>query len=610
MTILCYTRGESNGYPVFPTNYKLPTTNYHMADTEEIKKRLDIVQIVSEYFPLKKAGVTYKALCPFHSERTPSFTVSSERQSWHCFGCSEGGDVISFVQKIDGLDFGETLEKLAAKAGVELDSFKPQARAQKNDKTILYTALDAATRLYHSLLLNHPSAEEARRYLAKRGLSAEIIAQFRLGYAPNAWHTSEQLMVKQGLSEDTSWRSGLAVKREGDKGFYDRFRDRIMFPIDDVSGRIIGFTGRLLQDYEDQPKYLNTSESQVFKKSEAVYALSHARTAIRQAKAAIVVEGQMDCLTSHQFGFTNTVATSGTALNEGFLRLLKRYCDTIMFAFDADSAGLKAARAAAHLSYSLELNPLIITIPYGKDPDECIRHDADAWKKAFSRAVSAVDYFIDQALIEPGVLSAIRKKRIVQDLLPLIRSVKNAVEQAEYIKHLAEKLRTTEQSLYADLKHATAPSPLHNAEAEPQKPSLGELDLERQLIGLIFAYFDLLPHLTQIHFENEALASIYQTSREAQDRKEDTAWILERVPKDWQDKISQLTAETMRRHEQLDNEAIKTEIEDLIKRIEDANRESRVITNARAIAAAFSKGNVGEARQLLKSLDSDTVTKD
>jgi DNA primase len=285
-----------------------------MADVEEIKKRLDIVAVISDYLTLKKSGISFKAVCPFHSEKTPSFTVSPERQSWHCFGCGEGGDVISFVQKIDGLTFTEALERLAPRAGVEYQPSSPADNRIKSEKSKIMEVLELCARLFHEILQNHPTAIDARNYLEKRGIDAESIKKFRIGYAPNAWETVSSALTKKNLDLKWGFAAGMIAKRTHGNSYYDRFRGRIVFPIDNQSGQIIGFTGRILNDIKDQPKYLNTPETPVFKKSEVLYGISLAKNAIRDKGFAVLMEGQMDVIAAHQFGFNNTVATSGTAL--------------------------------------------------------------------------------------------------------------------------------------------------------------------------------------------------------------------------------------------------------------------------------------------------------
>jgi len=594
---------------LFVLRFTLHVSRYTiMVDIDEIKKRLDIEQVIGEYVTLKKSGTTLKALCPFHSERTPSFTVSPERGTWHCFGCNEGGDVISFVQKIDGLEFREALERLAQKAGVELTPLKPADIKARSDKSTVLVVLESAAKLYHELLLRHPAAAEARTYLEQRGVNAESIKKFRLGFAPNAWHTIEQLLHKKQLEPKWGSVAGLTVKREKDSSFYDRFRDRLIFPIDDSSGAIIGFTGRILSESTDQPKYVNTSESPVFKKGEALYAISHARDAIRKAGLAVMVEGQMDVITAHQYGFINTVATSGTALTADHLRLLKRITENIAFAFDADAAGEKALRAASLIAWANGLNPLVITIPYGKDPDESIRHNKELWDKAVKEALPALDYWLTRAFAGRTSLSGLQKKTISKDLISLIKQVPNAVEQAEYVRKLANELGISEQSIISDLKKTTLDQPTTTSPSPTvTDSSLNQSDLERQAIGLLLAYYSLIPALPAIHFENEALGQIYALIQKGAEHKGTVEEILQTVPKPWQDRLNTLILETLRRHDQLEQAAIKLEIVDCLQRLANREREERIHQNAQAIAKAFTSGDKAKAKELLKSLEHDII---
>lgn len=574
---------------------------------------MDIVAIISEYLTLKKSGVTYKALCPFHIEKTPSFTVSPERGTWHCFGCGDGGDVISFVQKIDGLEFNEALERLANRAGIEL---KPLTRAEaehRSDKVKVADVMELATGLYHQILINHPSAKGARDYLVKRGVSDEMAAKFKLGYAPNAWHTVEQMLIKKNLALKWAVVSGLSIAKTGG-GFYDRFRGRLLFPIDDPSGKIVGFTGRVIEDQPDAPKYLNTSESPVFKKSEALYAISFAKSSMKQADLAVMMEGQMDVITAHQFGFTNAVATSGTAVTNDHLRILKRYTENVAFAFDSDAAGLKAARAAVTLALSAEMNPMMIAIPHGKDPDECIRYDKSLWQRAVDGARPAVEYFIDYSIGHaPQPLTALAKKTIVQQVFPLIETVKNAVEQADYLAILSRRLGVPQSSVISDFgnrDHKSAKGDDKDAEENNPLNRAESFDLERQTIGLMLTYFDQLHDVPGAHLENQALDRVYQLIKKNLGQKNGLEKVLHELPTAWQKRLDTIVIETIHRHEELEASLIDAEIKDSLARLTERDRDLRISANAQAIAAAFAAGDKDRARALLKSLDSDTINMD
>ncbi len=332
--------------------FRLSTFNYPMSSViEEIKSRLNIVDVVGGYLKLEKAGGNFKACCPFHNERTPSFFLSPSRQTYHCFGCNRGGDVISFVEEIEGLDFQGALKILADRAGVTLTREKVGA---KDERATIHNALELATKFYEAVL---PKFPETEKYLKERGLTPETIKHFRVGFAPDEWRSLGDFLAKKGVSESVMERAGLIVRSP--KGFYDRFRGRVMFPITDSSGRVIAFSGRILKEGEGKTlgasasaKYVNSPETDVFHKSRALFGFSQAKDSMRRADACVLVEGQMDLILSHQAGVTNAVASSGTALTSEHLDLIKRFTKNVVLAFDADSAGIAAAQRAGELAHS------------------------------------------------------------------------------------------------------------------------------------------------------------------------------------------------------------------------------------------------------------------
>ena len=586
-----------------------------MADVEEIKKRLDIVAVISDYLTLKKSGISFKAVCPFHSEKTPSFTVSPERQSWHCFGCSEGGDVISFVQKIDGLTFTEALERLAPRAGVEYKPASPAEVQIKSEKSKILDVLDVCARLYHEILLKHPTAKEAREYLTKRGIDAETIEKFRLGYAPNAWETVSRALTKKEINAKYGEMAGMTIKRNGRDSYYDRFRGRIVFPIDNQSSQIIGFTGRIMQDVQDQPKYLNTSESLVFKKSEVLYGISFAKSAIRELGFAVVVEGQMDVITAHQFGFNNTVATSGTALTADHIKILKRYTEKIAFSFDADTAGIKALKQAAYLSWEAGVNPLVISVPFGKDPDECIRKDAKLWDSATKEAKPIIDHFInfETAKYKDIRISTEQKKNISAVILPFIAAVPSAIEQSEYILKLANAINVPDSSVVQEmkmLKLSTQHKRNDYEQASKPKETVDEnpsVELEKKVVGLLIAFPDTSPNLPDLVFDNLVLGDIYKQLKTAKEEGQRSDSIVSKLSPTIQKRLNVVILDVMRDHSDSEITELNQEIQDCINRISDRERDSRVHSNAKAIAEAYSKGDREAAKKLLKSLERDMV---
>ena len=433
---------------------------------DEIKSKLDVVQTLGDYIQLKKAGMSYRAVCPFHKEKTPSFFVSPEKQIWHCFGCGAGGDIFEFVQKLEGVEFPEALKILAEKAGVKLET-SAFARENETRANRLKEIIDAATEFYHKHLFTE-EGKEAREYLKKRGLDKDTVIEFKLGLAPNSWDTILNHFKKAKFTEMEIEATGLLVRRESKVGhpaqggpalgWYDRFRNRIMFPIKDSYSNVVGFTSRILPSAENDPKaggkYVNTPQTALYDKSRVLYGLEKAKNFIKEKSFAIIVEGNMDVITCHQFGFKNTVASSGTALTESQLDLLKRFTANIYLSFDADEAGEIAAKRGIDIALEKSFNIKIIQIPdgCGKDPDDCIRKDKEAWKKAVTEAKDVMDYYFDKYLFSKKSLSLDEKSKSVHALLTEIAKLPEAVRQSHWMHVLGNATNVKEDILFDELK--------------------------------------------------------------------------------------------------------------------------------------------------------------
>ena len=442
-----------------------------MSVVDEIKERLDIVDVISGYVSLKKAGRNFKGLCPFHAEKTPSFIVFPDTQSWHCFGaCGTGGDVFSFIMKRENIEFGEALQLLAKRAGVELAPRGPAETAEEKRKERLREINAAAAQYFHNLLLQSSEGARAREYLARREIASETISAFQLGYALDAWEALKGHLVGRGYEVADILAAGLIIEREGG-GYYDRFRGRLIFPIRDMRGRVIGFGGRVLDD--GLPKYLNSPQTPLFDKSSVLYGIDLAKGAIRRENMAVIVEGYMDVLMAHQHGIANVVASMGTALTEAQLRLLKRLTKKFTLALDADAAGDQATLrglAVARETLDRQIVPVptprglisyegrldaeirIITLPEGKDPDEVIRENPDRWNEWVQAALPVVDYYFEAFTSELDLTSAKGKSEAVRRLLPIIREITDSTEQTHYVQKLSRLVREDERKLQARLK--------------------------------------------------------------------------------------------------------------------------------------------------------------
>lgn len=402
---------------------------------EDIKARLDIVDFIGTYVQLTRAGANFKARCPFHGEKTPSFMVSKPKQIWHCFGCNEGGDIFKFLMKIDGLEFPEALKLLADKAGVVLPRYDARAQSQKN--TLLEIVKKAAD--FYAAQLQSPKGQLARDYLVKRGLTDAVIKQFDLGYAPDSW---DALMIhmRDSYKAEDIFSSGLAIRSERNQGYYDRFRHRIMFPIRDVHGNPVGFTSRLLDETRAEGKYVNTPETPIYNKSRILYGLDMARQKIREQDYAIMVEGNMDVIACHQFDMVNVVAASGTALTLDHVRLLKRYTNNLMICFDADKAGQLAAKRGIDIALSEGMRVKVVVIPAdcGKDPDDCIRKNLKAWRGAVRGAKEIMEYYMERAARQFKTDTAHGRSQFTNMLLAEVKKLPDLVEQDFWLKKIGE----------------------------------------------------------------------------------------------------------------------------------------------------------------------------
>ena len=459
-------------------------------NVEQIKEKLDIVDIISGYIKVEKAGINFKAKCPFHNEKTPSFLISPTRQSFYCFGCGEKGDIFSFVEKFEGLDFKGALETLASKAGVELKNFK-QTNDVKGEKDKLFEIMEKATQIFEKQLIEN---KEALNVLKKRGVTNDSIAKWRLGFAKNEWRSLYD-NLQNNFSKEEMLEAGLIKKTDNETNsgqikYYDTFRDRIMFPINDSAGRVIAFSGRAIKDpstgseQENKiPKYLNSPETKLFYKSEALYGFDVAKNHIRKLDYTVLVEGQMDLLMSHQVGILNTVASSGTALTELHLKKIGKLSNRIIIAYDSDDSGEKASRRAAEMAMALGMEIKTVSLPEGEDPASIIKKDPAKWKKALKESQHFIDFSLNKALEEKEDRNI--TKEIIKNVLPLVSLIKSEIEKSIFVKKIALKMKVHEQDVLNDLKKIEKKEDPNKGE-DPFKNYSKIVNLERILAGIIF----------------------------------------------------------------------------------------------------------------------------
>ncbi|MFC1663001.1 DNA primase [Patescibacteria group bacterium] len=462
---------------------------------EEIKQRLDITDIIGEYIKLTPAGTNHKARCPFHNEKTPSFMVSKDKQIYHCFGCGKGGDLFSFVQEMEGLDFPETLRLLAKKANVQLRAVDPEMQSKR---TKLFDINKAAAGFYHQVLMSSPHVELARKYFKERGVDEDMIDKFQLGYSSTAWDTLNKYLVQKGFSEDDIFQAGLTIKKERGVGYYDRFRGRIVFPIHDTHGNVLGFGGRILEQAEGEKelaKYINSPQTIIYDKSRVLYGIWQAKQPIRNKKDIIIVEGYMDVLACHHGGTGNVIASSGTALTESQLDALKRYTNKLLFSFDQDSAGAVAARRGIELALARSFEVKMIELPFGKDPDEVINKDPAAWQQAVKTAQPFMEYYFAKVDKEHDLTKVEDKKSAAKELIPLIAKLADGVERTHYVQRLAAMLSVDESVISEQLSNIkTADSSEIQTDKSPET-SQPEPDRENKMLELIIALIRSYPNL-------------------------------------------------------------------------------------------------------------------
>ncbi len=407
-----------------------------MNTVEEVKQKIDIVEVIGRYVTLTKAGRNFKALCPFHSEKAPSFFVFPERQSWHCFGgCNTGGDAISFLMKKEGMTFGEALRFLADKVGVLIPT-RIEPGPGRDEKERLFQVNEVAGQFYHNLLVTSLQAEKVRAYVSDRGLNDKSLSNFQIGYSPNAWETVKQYLLERGFTEIELLNSGLIVQSDTGKT-HDRFRHRLMFPIHDQRGRVIGFGGRAL-DSETQPKYLNSPQTPVFDKSDTLYGMHLASPAIRREDTAVIVEGYMDVIIPHQYGFQNVVASMGIAITDKQVNKIKRLTKNVILSLDPDEAGEEAMLRCVEYENNLGVDIRVIIVPNGKDPDEVIKENPENWRDLVKNAKPVIDFAIEKTVAKLDMKTARDKSLAANTLLPLVARVRDDIRRDHYLDKLSK----------------------------------------------------------------------------------------------------------------------------------------------------------------------------
>jgi len=466
-------------------------------NVSEVRERANILEVISDYVSLKKTGRNYKGLCPLHSEKTPSFMVNEEKQIFHCFGCGEGGDVFTFLMKVGHFSFPEAVESLAKRYGVRLTprESSPAKKMEVAKREVLFQINLVAMEYFHGLLLRHREGEVARNYFAQRGMSKELIEAHRLGYSPDRWDGLVQHLQERRLSLEMARELGLILPKKRE-GWYDVFRGRIIFPIFDIHQRVVGFGGRVIK--EGHPKYVNSSESIVYHKGEILYGLQIAKQYIAERDCVFICEGYFDLLTLHQYGFKNSVATSGTALTPQHIRTLKRYTKNFITLFDGDQAGVRASLRTLPLFLEEEIWPKTIVLPEGEDPDEFLRKGKrDELERRAGEAMPLFDFFLDSLRRTYDMKSIEGKVKVAEEGLALIRRIPEGIRRSLYVKALAEKVDIREAMLYDMLQ--SPPKARFREKEELKKPHEQKPfpRPEEMIVRLMVQQPDLIPEISE-----------------------------------------------------------------------------------------------------------------
>jgi DNA primase len=498
-----------------------------MSVIEEIKQKLDIAEVIGQYATLKKAGRNLTALCPFHSEKHPSFFVYPEQQSWHCFGaCNTGGDVFAFVMKKEGLDFGEALRLLAQRAGIVLPA-RYEGAARQEEKEPFFSANEAASLYYHNLLLNSPAAAKAKSYLEKRGFTPQTISDFQLGYSLDTYDALKLYLLEKRHDEKILLATGLLYEDERHKTA-DRFRGKVMIPIRDIKGRVTGFGARVLDNTE--PKYKNSPQSPTFDKSSTLYGIDRAAATIRKLDFAIIMEGYMDVIMAHQCGVSNAVASMGTAITETQVNILKKLSKNLILSLDADAAGEEAMLRTVSYENVLNAELRVILLPAGKDPDEVIREDMNNWQALVNNALPLVDFLFEKTIVNLDLATARDKSAAVDRLLPVIVAINDPIRQAHYLQKLAALVKVDMNTIKASLTRLK-PAPVRQRTVAPRPATIvpGRLtssSREEYCLALLLQHPELREFQVDIspeyfrHTENREIFLAWQTVADNQALKE------------------------------------------------------------------------------------------
>lgn len=489
---------------------------------EEVKKKLDIVEFIGSYITLKKAGRNFKANCPFHQEKSPSFVVSPDRQIWHCFGsCHDGGDAIKFFMKWENIPFNEALKELAQKTGVKIETNDIEDAALKTRSRLL-RANQIAAQYYQYVLTKSPVGQKARDYVEGRGVNMKMAEKFGIGYAPQSWNSLTDFLTSKGFTRKELEDAGLVIV-SGRGSIHDRFRGRLVFPIHDTRGNIIAFSGRLLQPDEKSAKYINTPETVLYHKRETLYGIFFAKDAIKTEETVILVEGEFDVITPFQHGIENIVAVKGSAITREQLQLIKRYGNRIVFALDADASGEDAIKRGSREAEEMDFEIGVMVLDFAKDPDEAVRANLPAFKKALKSAMPIYDFIFESLKKKYSVNDPFGKKKIVDEMIYHLQRIPNPIIQSHYVKKISAALEVSEESLLKSIQNQRRRTPYRRFNSAAKSQSTHEEDrvlmMQKYVLSMVFqgrseSLDDVFVTLSPNDFSVPSYGILYQNGRE------------------------------------------------------------------------------------------------
>jgi len=569
---------------------------------DEIKSRLDIVEVIGSYIKLQKTGINFRAICPFHSEKKPSFFVSPARQIWHCFGCGKGGDIFGFVREIEGVEFGDALRILAQRAGVELKRQTPEYVKLRSERERLYEICELATKFFEKQLEGSAVGKEAKKYLLGRGITEESIKKWRLGYSPDVWQGLSDFLTSQGYKKEEIEKAGLALTSE-QGSFYDRFRGRIIFPIFDLNSQIIGFGGRIFKekDKTEIAKYVNTPNTLLYDKSRVLYGLDRAKLEMRRRDVCVLVEGYTDVIMSHQAGIANVVATSGTALSPYQLKTLKRYSENLILGFDMDVAGDSATKRGIDLAQSQGFNIKIVRLQAGKDAADIISKNQKDWETALVEAKSILDFYFETAFSAKNPKTPEGKKEISKILLPVLKRIPNQIEKSFWLQKLSKNLEVREEDLREELKKAKLSEEIYGLEPEelvnlPQK-SRREL-LEERLMVIVLKSGNKKINLV----EEEKISHFSPETQEIlTNLKKDPNFSPEKLSPKVQNYFSYLSLKA--EVEEIEEKDIEPEIKICLKEIQSLEIKNKLDELSKEIKKAEEEKNFKKIEKLIQEFN-------